>query len=139
MGAGEILDRLSKRAPDIVVLTLCTALVGAWVGAPAWLARGAAIVVAGLALLLLASRGRRRRLTTPDEPSSTETRSWVAYELAGKGTPPGHYLLGFFCFLTIFLTGFQTPYAMLAWAGLALAVVWGIVNAHYPADEDAEP
>jgi hypothetical protein len=34
------------------------------------------------------------------------------------------------------LTGFQSPSAMLAWAGFALGVVWGIVNAEYPADQE---
>jgi hypothetical protein len=58
----------------------------------------------------------------------------VAYELAGKGTPRGYYLLGFFGFLTVMLTGFETPYGMLAFAGFALGVVWSIVNARYPSD-----
>ncbi|MEO6581291.1 MAG: hypothetical protein ABIN68_00595 [Sphingomicrobium sp.] len=40
--------------------------------------------------------------------------------------------------LTIAVTGFNSPYAMLAWAGFALGIVWGIVNADYPADEESE-
>jgi hypothetical protein len=136
--AGGILDMLSKRAPAIVIFSLCAALVGAWTGAPVWLARGAAIFVGGLALLLLAARGRRHQLKTPHELGFTHKVDWIAYEIAGKGTPPGYYLLGFFGFLTIFLTGFRSPYAMLAWAGFALGVVWGIVNADYPVDEESE-
>ena len=135
--AGAILDGLSKRAPAIVLFTLGAALVGAWTSAPVWLAKGPAILVSSLAILLLVTRGRRHQFKTYDELDSTENRGWIAYELAGKGTPPGSYLLGFFSFLTIFLTGLQTPYAMLAWAGFALGVIWGIVNAHYPADEES--
>jgi len=33
------------------------------------------------------------------------------------------------------LTGIQTSPAKLAWAGFCLGIVWGIVNADYPADE----
>jgi hypothetical protein len=33
------------------------------------------------------------------------------------------------------ITGVDSPYAKLAWAGFALGVVWGIVNARYPADD----
>ena len=132
------MDMLSKRAPALVLLTLCAALLGAWTSAPIWLAKGPAIIVGSLALLLLLARGRRHQFKTIDELGFTQNRDWIAYELAGKGTPPGSYLLGFFGFLTIFLTGFQTPYALLAWAGFALGVVWGIVNAHYPADEESE-
>lgn len=138
MRAGGILDGLSTRAPAIVIITLCAALVGAWTSAPAWLAKGAAILVAGLALVLLAARKRRHLFDTPGEAGSTNDKGWIAHELAGKGTPPGSYLLGFFGFLTIALTGFNSPYAMLAWAGFALGAVWGIVNAHYPAGEDSE-
>jgi hypothetical protein len=136
--AGDIIDMLSRRAPGIVILTLCTALVGAWTSAPVWLAKGVAILVGSLALVLLAARRRRRPFKSPEELGSTQDRDWLAYELAGKGTPPGYYLLGFFGFLTIFLTGFQSPYALPAWAGFALGVVWGIVNARYPAEEESE-
>jgi hypothetical protein len=129
---------LSRRAPEIVILALGAALVGAWISAPVWLAKGAAIFVAGLALLLLASRKRRNQINPINEAGAAQGKGWIAHELAGNGTPAGHYLLGFFAFLTVFLTGFQSPYAMLAWAGFALAVVWGIVNAQYPADEESE-
>ena len=136
--AGGILDMLSKRAPVIVIIALSAALVGAWTSAPIWLAKSAAIIVAGLALLLLAARKRRHLFDTPGEAGFTNNSGWIAHELAGKGTPPGSYLLGFFGFLTIALTGFNSPYAMLAWAGFALGVVWGIVNANYPAGEESE-
>jgi hypothetical protein len=41
---------LSRRAPDLVILTLCAALLGEWISVPVWLAKGAAIFVGGLAL-----------------------------------------------------------------------------------------
>jgi hypothetical protein len=129
------LDVLSKRAPAIVAFTLCAALVGAWSGAPDWLANGLAIIVGFLALALLASRGRRNEFKTAEGWVSTRSGAWIAYELAGKGSPPGFYVLGFFGIVTIILTGFQTPYAMLAWASFFLGVVWGIVNARHPVDE----
>jgi hypothetical protein len=126
---------LSKRAPAVVVFTLCAALVGTWTNAPVWLANSLAAVVGSLALVLLAARGRRHSLTTPPEELGFQSlKEKIAYEFAGKGTPPGYYLLGFFGFLTIILTGFQSPYGRLAFAGFALGVVWGIVNARYPAD-----
>jgi hypothetical protein len=62
----------------------------------------------------------------------------LAWELAGKGTPPGFYVLGFFGFLTIMLTGFRSPHAMPAWAAFFLGIVWGIANRHYPADEETD-
>ena len=128
-----MIDALSKRAPSIVVFTLGAALVLAWANAPLWMPTALAAVVGGLALLLFAARGgRSARRGAEDE------RNWVAWELAGKGTPPGSYLLGFFGFVTIMLTGIQSSYAMPAWAGLALGLVWGIANRHYPAEEDAD-
>ncbi|MEO8547809.1 MAG: hypothetical protein ABI422_05515 [Sphingomicrobium sp.] len=132
------LDGLSERAPTIVVLSLCAALVGAWSEAPVGLANGLAMIVCGLALVLLLTRGRRNQFKNAEELGSSRSRDWLTYELAGKGSPPGAYVLGFFCVLTIALTGFQSPYSRLAWAGLFLCVVWGIVNARYPADETSE-
>ncbi len=136
--AGGILAGLSKRAPVIVIFALSAALVLAWTSAPVWLARSAAIVVAGLALLLMAAKQRRHRVEASGETGSADDRGWIAHELAGKGTPPGSYLLGFLSALTIAVTGFNSPYAMLAWAGFALGAVWGIVNAHYSAEEETE-
>jgi len=131
-----MIDVLSKRAPSIEVFTLCAALLSEWTGAPAWLPNTLAIVVGSLALLLFAARVRRH------EPQSLEDagapQSWIGYELAGKGTPPGHYILAFFGFLTVVLTGFQGPYAMPAWAGFALGIVWGLANRTYQADEGAD-
>jgi hypothetical protein len=92
-------------------------------------------VVGSLALILLAARGRRHSLATPPEDLGFPSlKDRIAYEFAGKGTPRGYYLLGFFGFLTIMLTGLQSAYGMLAFSGFALGVVWGIVNARYPAD-----
>lgn len=130
------MDTLSRRAPAITVFTLCAALVGAWVEAPAWLANLLAVVVGSMALILMTAKGRRKHFSSGDEPEPDNDTGWLAYELAGKGTPPGYYVLAFFGFLTIILTGFGSPYARPAWAGFALGLVWGVVNVRYPADED---
>ena len=138
MRVSVFLDGLSKRAPIIVVLTLCAALVSAWTSGPVWLANGLAIIVASLAAVLLVARGRRSELKTPEELGFTRLRDWIAYELAGTGSPPGFYMLGFFGFITIFVTGFQSTYSRPAWAGFFLGVVWGIANARYPAEDASE-
>ena len=136
MQRGSLIDGLSRRAPSIVGFTLCAALVGTWIDAPAWLATALAVVVGSLAVLLLAARGARHGLRSREELGSARNRNWLAWELAGKGTPPGSYLLAFFGFLTIMLTGVDTPYAMPAWAAFVLGIVWGIANRQYPADEE---
>jgi hypothetical protein len=133
-----VLDALSRRAPTLVALTLGAALLGTWTAAPDWLADGLAIIVGLLAVALLAARGRRNEFKIAEELGSSRSGDWIAYELAGKGSPPGFYVLAFFGILTIVLTGFQTPYAVLAWAGFGLGIVWGIVNARYPADETSD-
>ena len=133
------LYRLSKRAPTTVVYTLCAAIFGAWVGAPAWIANGLAIIVGMFALVVLASRRRQYHIRAVGEPEPEETPSWLGYELAGKGTPLGTYLLAFFAFLTAMLTGFDSPYGKLAWAGLALAVAWSAANAHFPVESKQRP
>lgn len=129
----RIFDKLSKRVPSIVALTFCAALLVAWIGAPVWLSNALAIIVGGLAFLLLAGRGRRRQFKNPEDLGIKDV---IAYELAGEGTPRGSYLLGFFGFLTLMLIGFQSPYRMPAFAGIALTLVWGFVNARYPEDEN---
>ena len=118
----------------IVIVTLCAALVSAWSGAPDWLPHWGAIAVGSLALVLLAARRRRDQLGTAED----ESRDWIAYELAGKGSPQGFYPLAFFGIVTIVLTGIQSPPSKLAWAGFCLGIVWGIVNADYPADEESD-
>jgi hypothetical protein len=133
-----MIDGLSKRAPSIVVLTLCASLLGEWMEAPGWLITAIAIAVGALALLLFAARGRGPRRSAEDS-GATQSKNWIAYELEGKGTPPGSYLLCFFGFLTVVLIGFQSPYARPAWAGVALGVVWGIANREYPPDDEEEP
>ncbi len=133
MHPGKMIDALSRRAPAIVVFTLIAALLCAWVGAPAWMPTALAVVVGGLALVLFAARGGRNARRPLDDD-----RSWVAWELADEGTPPGSYILGFFGFITIVLTGFEAPYALPAWAGLALGVAWGIANRHYPAEDEGD-
>ena len=131
-------DMLSKRAPHIVVLTLCAALVAAWTGAPIGLSNSLAIIIGVLAVVLFAARARRSQFKTTEELGFIQFRDRIAYELAGKGSPPGFYLLSFFGIITIFLTGFDSPYSKPAWAGFFLGVVWGIANAHYPADEPSK-
>jgi hypothetical protein len=127
---------LSKRAPPIVVLTLCGALLSQWIEAPVWLPKLLATVVGSLALLLFATRVRRHEFHSPDD--SGIERSWFDYELAGKGTPPGYYILAFFGFVAIVLTGFQSAYAMPAWAAFALGIVWGLANRSYPLEEEGD-
>jgi hypothetical protein len=131
-----MIDLLSKRAPSIVVFTLCAALVAQWIDAPVWLPRLLATVVGSLALLLFVTRVRRHEFRGL-EVSGTE-RSWFDYELAGKGTPPGYYILALFGFVTVVLTGFQSAYAMPAWAAFALGIVWGLANRSYPLEEDGD-
>jgi len=133
-----MIDTLSSRAPSIVVFTLCISLLAAWINAPMWLPTTLAIAVGSLALLLFLARGRGHRLQQENEPGIADEGSWIAYELAGQGTPPGFYVLAFFGIVTIALTGFQTPYARPAWAGFALGIVWGIANRTYPSNEEAD-
>ena len=132
------LDALSRRAPTIVIVTLCAALVADWADAPLWLPYGLAIVVGCLALAVMASRDRQTPFS-PEEGAGVTNKSWIAHELAGKGSPSGFYVLGFFALVTIVLTGFQGPYSTPAWAALALGAAWRMANARYPADEEAEP
>jgi hypothetical protein len=133
-----ILDALSTRAPTIVVVTLCAALVGYWTDAPLWLPYGLATIVGALALVQMAARNRRGRSAIAEEPESSTNKSWIAHELAGNGSASGSYLLGFFALVTLMLTGVSGAYAMPAWAALALAAAWGIANARYPTGEGPE-
>ena len=128
-----MIDLLSKRAPSLMVYVLAISLLCAWLGAPVWASTALAIVTAALALLLLAARGGRRAAL-----GGSHNRNWLAWEVAGQGTPPGSYLLAFFSFLTVFLIGLEAAYARPAWAAFALSIVWGIANRQYPADEDAD-
>lgn len=120
-----------------MIASLCASLLSNWVEAPSWFPTALAIILAALALALFASK-RRRQFISADETDSSTGSAWLAHELAGSGSPAGSYLLGFFCIVTIVLTGVQSPYALPAWAGLALDVAWAIVNASYPADEGSE-
>ena len=128
-----MIDAVSKRAPSIVAYSLGISLLGAWIGAPVWAVTALAAAVASLALLLFAARGGRHA-----SRGVNHNRTWLAWEVAGQGTPPGSYLLTFFSFLAIVLIGFESAYARPAWASLALAIAWGIANRQYPADEEAD-
>ena len=121
------IDRLSMWAPTIAIAVFLVALVGAWTDASASLFNALAIVVGGLALVLLFTRGMRHM----------KLKGWLAYELAGKGMPRGAYVLGFAGILTIFVCGLRSPYGTLAFAGFALAVAWIRANVRYPADRSS--
>jgi hypothetical protein len=135
MRGATVLKELSRRAPVIVILTLCTALLGYWTEAPLWLPRGLAITAGGLALILMATRNRRRTLSAETE---SDNAGWLTHELAGSGSPSGTYLLAFFAVVTIALTGFQGTYALPAWVVLALIAAWAMANAQYPSGDDPE-
>ena len=133
-----MIDLLSRRAPSIVGFTLCATLLGAWMDAPAWLPTTLAVIVGSLALALFAARGSGHGPATEEGLGLAHDRSWLEWELAGKGTPPGFYLLGFFGLITIMLTGHQAPYGLPAWAGIALGIAWGLANRSYPPDEEGD-
>jgi hypothetical protein len=133
MRGAVVLDELSRRTPVVVVVGLCAALLGYWTEAPLPLPYGLAVTLGGLALILMATRGRRRRLKRDMDSGETD---WLAHELAGNGSPSGTYLLAFFDVVTIALTGFQGAYAMPGWAALALTAAWAIANAHYPSGDE---
>ena len=130
MRRASLFDELSRRVPAIVAAALCAALVADWLEAPAWLPYGLAIGLVGLALVMMA---RRRR-----PPADAEETSWLDRELAGNGSPPGTYLLGFFGVVTVALTGFQGAYALPGWAALALTAAWAVANASDAPREGAE-
>jgi hypothetical protein len=136
MRGAVVLEELSRRAPVVLAIGLCTALLSYWTQAPLWLPYSLALILGSLALILMATRGRRRRLRKDTDSGET---GWLAQELAGNGSPSGTYLLGFFDVVTIALTGFQGAYATPGWAGLALTAAWAIANAHYPPGDQAEP
>jgi hypothetical protein len=106
-----------------------------WAEAPLLLPYGMAIVVGCLAVVLMGARNRRGRPAATEEDGASGNKSWIAHELAGKGSPAGSYLLGFFALVTIMLTGLSGTYALPAWAALALAAAWGVANARYPTGE----
>lgn len=134
MRVGRFSDNLSRRAPAIVAASLCVALLSEWIEAPVWLATGPAVIIAGLALVLFAAK-RRSQFGKANEVEPTSGSDWFTNELAGRGSPAGSYILGFFSIVTIVLTGVQSPYAMLAWSALLLTIVWALVNASYAAED----
>lgn len=138
MRGRTIFDVLSARAPAIVVVTLCAALVGYWADVPMWFPYGLATVVGSLTVVVLGARNRRRQLRGGDDLGSATEGNWIAQELSGNGSPPGFYVLEFFGLVTIMLTGFEGPYATPAWAGLALGTAWGIANGRFSSGEGAE-
>lgn len=128
MRGSTTFDALSRRTPTIIVITLCAALIFYWADLPLFLPYVLAILACAVALVLMATRDRRARFIPEDEADPDSDRGWMAQELAGKGTPSGSYVLGFFTLVTIWLTGIQGAYAVPAWAALALTVAWGIAN-----------
>ena len=135
MRGAVVLDELSGRAPMVVAVSLCTALLCYWAEAPLALPYGLAIALGGMALILMGTRGRRR---PPESNRQSDDNDWLAQELAGNGSPSGTYVLGFFDLLTIALTGFQGAYALPGWAALALTAAWAISNAQYPPGDGPE-
>lgn len=127
-------DALSRRTPTIVAISLCAALGFYWAEVPEALPYALAIALCALALVLMATRDRRRRFIPDSEPDDDKPKTWIAQELAGQGTPAGSYVLGFFALVTIWLTDIQAAYALPAWGALALTVAWSIANARYRSD-----
>src|SRR3954454_21906224 len=125
-------DALSRRAPRIVGASLCIALLAYWFEAPLALPYALATILAVVAIAVAARRKRDERLV---DSGAAKNDSWIAHELAGNGSPPGSYVLAFFAFITVALTGFVGPYALPGWASLALSAAWGFANARYPSDE----
>lgn len=134
MRGQSAIEVLSKWAPAVVVASLLAALVGTWAVGPEWLFNALALIVGGLALLLLVARGMRGQFRPKEELGLTRTRDLIAYELVGKGMPRGSYLLGFAGLLTWLITGVQSAYSWLAFSGFALTVAWVKANVRYPAD-----
>ncbi len=135
MQGAFVLEELSRRTPMVLAIGLFTALLSYWTEAPLWLPYGLAVIFFGLALVLMATRGRRRRVRKDKDSGEPD---WLAHELAGNGSPSGTYVLGFFDVVTIALTGFHGAYAAPGWAGLALTAAWAIANAHYPSGDQPE-
>lgn len=138
MPANSKLDALTKLSPVIVGATLSIALVADWLAAPLWLPYCLAAIVGCFALAVIAARNRSYKTGDEEEPGSAGKVSWVTHELAGNGSPPGFYLLGFFGFVTVMLTGVEGAYALPGWAGLALCAAWGIANARYPQGDGSD-
>lgn len=133
MRRGQVLQGFSRRAPTIVIVSLCVALLAYWTEAPLWLPHGLAIALVVLALILMATRNHAPIGTTKDGGDT----NWLTNELAGNGSPSGTYPLGFFAIVMLALTGFEGAYALPAWAALALIAAWAVANAHYPPADDA--
>lgn len=134
MRGNAAINVLSTWAPAVVVGSLLAALLGAWTVSPEWLFNALALIVGGLALVLLVARGMREQFRPKEELGFTRTRDLIAYELAGKGMPRGSYLLGLAGFFTWIVTGVQSAYGWLAFSGFALTVAWVKANVRYPAD-----
>lgn len=128
-------DALSRRSPTIVAISLCAALGFYWTEVPEALPYALAIALCALALVLMATRDRRRPFIPKEETDDEAPKGWIAQELAGQGTPAGSYVLAFFALVTIWLTGIQGTYALPAWAALALTVAWSIANLRRQADQ----
>lgn len=135
MRSSVILDGLSRRTPMAVGVGLCAGLLSYWTEAPDALPYAIAALLGSLALILMGTRGRRRRLARDSESADM---GWLGHELAGHGSPPGTYVLAFFDLLTIALTGFQGAYSLPGWAALALTAAWAVSNAHYPPSDEAD-
>ena len=87
MRGNVILNALSKRVPIIVVVTLCGALVVYSLDAPLWLPYGLALIVGGIAIVVMAAReGVNPRLKTNLAP--TRAKAGLRTNLPGTGRLP---------------------------------------------------
>ena len=128
------IDLLSKWAPALIVASLVASLGGSWISAPNRLFSTLALIVGGLALLLLTVRGMQAQFRSKEQLGFTRTRDFIAYELTGKGMPRGSCVLAIAGFLTWLTTGVQTAYGWLAFSAFALTIAWIKANVRYPAD-----
>lgn len=128
-----MINWLSKWAASTAIVVWIVALTGAWANGSERLFNGLAIIVGGLALVLLFTRGLPR-MASKEDLGFDSNRSWLSSVLLGRHYPRGSFLLGFVGLLVVILSGFNTPYGTLAFAGYAMAIAWVRANRRYPAE-----
>lgn len=133
MRRGEDLQTFSRRTPKMVVISLCATLLAYWADAVLWLPYGLAAALVGLAVTIMAMRDRQSAGSSND----TRETDWLTNELAGYGSPPGTYPLGFLAIVTLGLTGFDSAYSLPAWAALLLIAARAVAERSAPPPEQA--
>jgi hypothetical protein len=128
-----MIDWLSKWAVAIAIAAWLVALAGLWGSGPEWLFDALAILVGGLALVLLFTRGLPR-MASKEALGFDSNRSWLFSAVLGRQYPRWSFLLGFVGFVVVVLSGFNTPSGKLAFAGYAMAIAWARANRCYPAE-----